>query len=409
MKLKQEPEDFRVQELIDFREARGGRFFIHLLRKRKMETLHALAVVAREAGLSSGEIGYAGLKDRQAVTTQLVSLPGRRISIRRRDLEVRFLGRSEEPISAALARGNRFELMLRALDEGELEHLARNLEEVRGSGLPNYFDDQRFGCLKHGQGLILRKLLDGRPGDALKDLMAAPSRFDPAPVAGLKAALAAAWGDWGACASIARKLRAEAPFQHLRAQPGDLFGAFHKVPRPIRLIHLYAFQSFYWNRALSEHLRGALPRAARLALPTEIGWLAVHRSFGEQPAGEWGAALLPLPAGDLAAPAGEGLEAALFRSLVRVLEDDGLALGRLATPRRAGLAFKGEPRPVLLRPADLQVGQPEADERNQGLARLRLAFSLPRGAYATLVVKRLLARPQAGPGREFSPRRPGPG
>ena len=155
MKLKQEPEDFRVQELIDFREARGGRFFIHLLRKRKMETLHALAVVAREAGLSSGEIGYAGLKDRQAVTTQLVSLPGRRISIRRRDLEVRFLGRSEEPISAALARGNRFELMLRALDEGELEHLARNLEEVRGSGLPNYFDDQRFGCLKHGQGLSI--------------------------------------------------------------------------------------------------------------------------------------------------------------------------------------------------------------------------------------------------------------
>jgi tRNA pseudouridine13 synthase len=174
MKLKQRPQDFRVTELLDFEESRDGEFFVHRLRKERMDTLEALDRIARAAGVKRPSLAYAGLKDRQAVTEQYISILGKRIDHEEEGLSCKFVGRSNEAISSKMSRGNRFRIIVRDLSRFDATRLRRNKASVTQHGLPNYFDDQRFGCLEHGQGLVALSLAKGRPDEALRRLIARP-------------------------------------------------------------------------------------------------------------------------------------------------------------------------------------------------------------------------------------------
>ena len=391
MRIKRSPEDFQVEEILKFPSDRKGKHFVHLMRKRKMDTLQALGIVARRAGVSSREIGIAGLKDKQGVTTQYISIPGRKVEFRLPGLEVRFVGRSPRPVDSSMSEGNRFRIRVAGLSREEAEGLEERLGEARSHGVPNYFDDQRFGCVKHGQGFILRSLLAGRPGDALRDLVSAPSKYDPPGMASLKEALRRSWGDWAACERIGRKLGVQRVFGYLISNPGDLFGAFRMVPLSIRLIHLYAYQSLLWNRALSDFIKRNIPREDRFPLRSLVGRLQAHRRLPSGKVSFWKKAVLPLPAGDLrlgrrkeSGPAAE-LEGALLGALAR----EGLALEDLRLPKATGLSFKSEDRRILLLPAELKASPPARDPSRRGEWTRALSFRLPRGAYASLVVKAL--------------------
>ncbi len=399
MRIKRRPEDFEVEEILKFSRDRKGKYFVHLLRKKKMDTLQALGHVARKAGIPARDIGIAGLKDKQGITSQFISLPGKKVEIRRAGLEVRFLGRSSRPISPDLSEGNRFRIRVGALGKEEVDGLEARLEETRRFGVPNYYDDQRFGCLKHGQGFILRPLLAGRPGDALKDLTAAPSRYDSRGMASLKGALLSAWGDWRACERIGRKLGIQGIFQHLVSHPGDLYGAFRRVPLSIRLIHLYAYQSFLWNRALSDFIRRNVKPEERFTIRSAMGRLHVHRRLPAREASFWKKAALPLPAGDLelrGRDSGRGPARELEGALLSALEREGIRMEDLRLPRAAGLSFKSEDRKILLFPGGLRASSPALDPSRSGEWTLELSFRLPRGAYASLVVKALFPPAKRG-------------
>ncbi len=399
MRIKRRPEDFEVEEILKFPRDRKGKHFVHLLRKKKMDTFQALGLVARKAGVPARDIGIAGLKDKQGITSQYISIPGKRVEFRRAGLEVRFLGRSSRPVSPDLSEGNRFRIRVGALGREEVEGLEARLEEVRRFGAPNYYDDQRFGCLKHGQGFILRPLLAGRPGDALRDLTASLSRYDSRGMASLKGALLAAWGDWRTCEKIGRKLGVQGIFRHLVSRPGDLYGAFRRVPLSIRLIHVYAYQSFLWNRALSDFIRRNVKSEDRFTIRSAMGRLHVHRRLppGEAPA--WKKAVLPLPAGDLELRGGgsrKGPARELEGALLSALKREGLRMEDLRLPRAAGMSFKSEERKILLFPGEMRASSPAPDPSRPGEWTLELSFRLPRGAYASLVVKALFPRRERG-------------
>ena len=78
---------------------------------------------------------------------------------------VKFVGKSSRPLTAAFIEENRFKLVLRALNEQERDILPQNADELREFGVPNYYDNQRFGSNMHGQGFIAKALVQGRYGD----------------------------------------------------------------------------------------------------------------------------------------------------------------------------------------------------------------------------------------------------
>jgi tRNA pseudouridine13 synthase len=393
IRFKYRPGDFKVREVYD-RERIGdkGPYAVYELTKVKRSTLEAASRLAEAAHVAPADVAFAGLKDRQGRTTQLVSVrTTRRLELREPGFELRWLGRSETPVDASWNAANRFEIVVRGLKDSDLERFHRNLAEVEVQGLPNYFDDQRFGCLRHGQGLIVRALLDGRAEEALQRVIASPSRFDGEQEGNAKALLRRRWGDWGACKPLARRLgRYLGVFEHLEHEPQDFLGAFRHVAHRERLIHLYAYQSFLWNRTAAAWLRERLGEDT-LFIDTDMGALPVWGALPVEERALFERTTLPLLDSRY-----RPSDPAIRSALLEVLRAERVRPSELEGPDLAGFQFKYQERALLLRPAKLRIAPPRRDESEDGALKVALEFELPRGAYATLVLKRLFLANKRG-------------
>ena len=148
MKLKCLPEDFRVTELTD-RVANGrGPFALYRLTKKSLGTPEAIDAILKRWNLARQQVSYGGLKDRHAVTEQFITIKnGPRNDQMQTNLELSYLGQTDRPFEAADNTGNRFEIVMRSLSDDDVTHATQAIGDVTINGVPNYFDDQRFGSL----------------------------------------------------------------------------------------------------------------------------------------------------------------------------------------------------------------------------------------------------------------------
>lgn len=392
MKLKVRPTDFKVTErlLPEVLES-SGPHRLYRVRKEKLTSMEAATELANLVGVTPADICMAGLKDRQGVTTQYMSLErGPSVSVQQKTLGIQTVGWTAAPLDSSASLGNEFGIVVRDLDGSDCDRVRASLDPVREHGLPNYFDEQRFGNLRHGQGWIVLDLIKGDVSGALQRLIASASPYEPPARRSLKDALWRSWGNWSACRSIAGKLgRYHSVFEHLKRFPDDLAGAFGRVGTRERLIHLYAFQSHLWNRALALWIDENCPD--RFGLSGIEGRLRFPK-FGLALPEHWHESLV-LP-GERLDGVDDPEQRALFE---RVLESMGLRPEDLQLPDVPGFQLKPEARPVIVRPLDLRVRPAEQDNEFRGRKMLRLSFGLPRGAYATMVLRRLV-----GPGSDGS-------
>jgi tRNA pseudouridine13 synthase len=144
------PEDFVVEEIPGFEPSGLGEHLLLDIEKRGMNTAFAAKRIAEWAGVKEMAVGYAGLKDRHAVTRQRFSvhLPGREApdiaSLQDDSLRVLRATRHSRKLPRGALAGNRFELTLRDIvgDRGAIES---RIAAVALRGVPNYFGEQRFG------------------------------------------------------------------------------------------------------------------------------------------------------------------------------------------------------------------------------------------------------------------------
>src|SRR5690606_4777831 len=127
-----------------------GEHLLLTVEKCGLTTVHAARRLAQWAGIADVGIGYAGLKDRHAVTRQrfTVHLPKRvapdLASLQDDSLRVLEQAWHHRKLPRGALRGNRFELVLRKV-QGEREAIDQRLEAIARGGLPNFFGEQRFG------------------------------------------------------------------------------------------------------------------------------------------------------------------------------------------------------------------------------------------------------------------------
>ena len=148
--VKSRPEDFRVDEELKFAPDGSGGHALLRVEKRNANTEWVGRVLARHAGVRPVDVGYAGLKDRAAVTTQWFSIdlkgkpepdwaaPGHE------DIVVLEVSRHRRKLRRGVLRGNRFTLRLREVS-GDRPDLEQRLACIAKTGIPNYFGEQRFG------------------------------------------------------------------------------------------------------------------------------------------------------------------------------------------------------------------------------------------------------------------------
>jgi tRNA pseudouridine13 synthase len=322
------PEDFVVEEIPAYAPCGEGEHTFVRVEKRGRTTEAVARDLARAAGVRPGDVGYAGRKDRFAVTTQWLSVPrlapDAALALDLADARVLEAVPHRAKLRTGHLRGNRFTITLHGVEAGAAERAAARLAALAREGMPNRFGPQRFG--REGdnaaRGLALLRGETGRGGDRRA------ARF-------LLSALQAA---------VFNEALARRPVPLGALEVGD-----------VAVVHASG------GLFVVEDLGREAPRADRFEI-SATGPLFGTRSGSRDPAprgapGEREAAAAAALGVDLAAP--------------------------IRLPR--GLRLPGGRRALRVRP--------DATSAEHAAGRLRLAFILPPGSYATVLLEALADAP----------------
>lgn len=384
MRLKQRPEDFSVTESWRFDDDPHGPWRVYLMDKQKLTTFEAVDRICARFKVPKADVSYCGLKDKQGRTTQLVAVRGREVDLQDDDLRLKPLGRSREPLSARNTTSNRFAVTVRDLTEEDVARLPASVAEVQRLGVVNYFDSQRFGPLKHGQGFIVKELMRGDFEAALRNVIAHPSELDETHDAKVKQFWREHWGQWTARNPYPGAERYEAVLKWLKRHPQDFRGAILRTEPRWRALQVFTYQSWLWNEGVRQLLRDVVGIQHLVSIRYQAGSLLFPRELDAAQARRLRGMTFPLlgPGSTFADPAVE-------RAALAPLGREDMTLASLAVPGTPEIHFDHEERPLFSHPGRLAVGEARPDELNKGRLKLNVAFTLPPGAYATLVVKRL--------------------
>jgi tRNA pseudouridine13 synthase len=389
VKIKQRPEDFVVREGYRFESDPDGQVWVYRMDKQKVSTLQALERISKDFAVRRRDLSICGLKDKQGRTEQLVGVLGGALGesevVQSGDLRLKLIGRTAQPLTSANISANRFEVTVRDLSAAEAGRVPESVAEVQRTGVVNYFDSQRFGFLKHGQGFLAKDLVRGRWEAALKAFLATPSELDRSDDAKVKAFWRDHWGEWQLRAPQEAGKRYAPVLRRLREDPKDFRGAFLHIDRRIRMMALFELQSYVWNEGVKRYLAACIPSSELIGLRYQAGALMFPRALTRELRDELWSKTFPL-----LAPESTFTDPLVRESALGALRAQGLTLEELRVPDTRQLFFKHEERPLFVVPGKLRVHQPRSDELNRGRMKVNLSFTLPPGAYATLVVRRVL-------------------
>jgi tRNA pseudouridine13 synthase len=163
------PEDFQVIEELPFTLSGEGDHVWLFLCKRGINTVWLARQLARIAGVRLVDVGYAGLKDRHALTTQWfsVNLSGKKeptwaAELEREAVQVVKIVRHSRKLQRGALKGNRFLLTLRQF-RGNHGTTSARLAQIKAEGVPNYFGPQRFGWKSQNLNQAYEWFAGGKP------------------------------------------------------------------------------------------------------------------------------------------------------------------------------------------------------------------------------------------------------
>lgn len=393
--LKQRDDDFLVEEIPAYQPCGQGEHIYLFVQKKGLSTQNMVQMLARHFRVPISAVGYAGLKDRHAITRQVVSIhaPGKvpedfpsikddRIAVLWSDLHSNKLRRGH-------LLGNRFSIRVRGVALRAIFDAKKTLARLEALGVPNRVGPQRFGLLGNNH-LVGRALLLGQHQEAL-DLILGPAEVPGLSEANTHARACYAAGDFaGALEATPRTMLTEQRLLRALAQGHSPKQACARID-PLALgFYISATQSAIFNRILDGRLSAGT--LAQL-LP---GDLAYKHDNG---------AVFPITDAELAdpdvarrlakgeiAPSGPIWGPAMPRAALGIDQAELAALATLdLTPERIDLPMRSADAPGKRRPLRVPITHTdlEAGGDEHGLY-IRLAFDLPPGAYATVVMQEIM-------------------
>ncbi|MEN9554142.1 MAG: tRNA pseudouridine synthase [Planctomycetota bacterium] len=386
MKLRCTPDDFHVEELTSVSPA-GGPFAFYRLTKTSIGTPEAIHALTERWKIARHRISYGGLKDRHAVTIQHLTIHnGPRQSLQQKSIHLEYLGQVSAPFTSAMISANRFGLVLRDMHTDAVQQAQTAVRTVARTGLPNYFDDQRFGSLGNSGQWIAREWCLGNWERALWLALADPHADDSSSERRQKQILRDNWGRWPECQQMLERSHRRSIITYLSdkvkvGRDPDYRGAIARISVDLRGLYLSAWQSALWNRLLNEYLRANCPAEELRSQTLASGDVVFPMAWSglAEPA----AIELPLPSARIDRPEGE-----IGDLLDRVLTAENIELRQIRVKYPRDSFFSKGSRRAVIHPSNLDCSA-ETDELYPGRKKLRLNFELPRGSYATILVKRL--------------------
>jgi tRNA pseudouridine13 synthase len=357
-RLKEQPSDFIVKEItpdgmvLDFDEdvvgdTIPGDYTHFTLVKENWDTMRALKELAKRTGVSRSRFSFAGTKDRRAVTAQRVSaykVPAERLAAADiRGVRLKDYSFSDENLGLGSLWGNRFQVTVRDIPEDAADRIEAISSEIE-TGFPNYYGLQRFGEVRPVTHEVGLRLLRGDFEGAVMAYLTKSFEGEDEAVRGLRDRLAETYDFQAALNEYPTYLGYEkALLNHLVQHGGDYVGALRTLPRNLGRMFIHAYQSYVFNRALSECIRRGLSSET-----------------------------LPLV----------GLEVAPDDISAKILGEDGMETGDFRVDGMRELSSRGEYRNCYQAAEDFSYSVSEGDAVFE--------FSLSKGSYATVLLREFM-------------------
>jgi len=380
--IKETPEDFKVTEIPLYLPCGEGEHAYVEIEKSGLTTLEAIRRIARSLGISERDIGYAGLKDSRGITRQTLSIPRveteRLLALSLQGITILSANRHRNKLKPGHLAGNRFSIRVRGIEKDALEKAAAILAVLCERGVPNYFGSQRYGGLGNSHH-IGRAILRGDFKGAIDAIMG-----DPAMVRDehwRQAVETYHRGDLaGSLEHFPGHCRTEREILHrLIKRPEAFERALDAVTPRLKKLYLSAYQSSLFDRVLAQRLNTFdLVEEGDLAYRHDNGACFLvedsdaenkrAQEFEISPSGPMFGCKMKLP---------EGNPREIEEKL---LQEESLTLAEFNLP--GGLRMEGERRPLRVPIQSLSTAMDD-----DGLI---LSFSLPRGVYATTVLREIM-------------------
>ena len=181
---------------------------------------------------------------------------------------------------------------------------------------------------------------------------------------------------------------------YLAGHPDDFRGALARLRPDLRGLYLSAYQSHLWNRMLGWWVRKVCGPQQLINVRLRLGYVPMHCNLEEAQRAELAGLILPLPSARLHLDESDPR----LGPIRAVLQEEGVTLEQLKLKGLRAMFFSKGERAALCVPQRLEY-ETAADEQHPGREKLVLSFELPRGSYATLIVKRISAAIPVPPAR----------
>lgn len=419
-RIRQSPEDFIVEEILvdgskasveatpKLDENKKGRYLICWLVKSNWDTFLAVRKVAKSLGISHKRVEFAGLKDTKALTSQHISLqnvnPEQLKRIKIKDLTLHPIRFSRQPVFPHLLYGNHFKITIRAIPHStkETERRVKKIKEELSKlgGIPNFFGHQRFGTTRPVTHLVGKALVQGNVKKAALIFLAKPFPQEHPQSRRARTRLKESKNFEEALQLFPKSLFYERlMLKHLAKHPKDFVGAFKTLPHRLRRLFPQAYQSYLFNRFLSQRIKEGLPLNEALTgdhvvlvdkygLPTDAFRLVDEKSVSNiNKALQEGRMRLALPLVGYRQKTSMGVQGEIEQKILQEEEITPEDFQMKAFPEiRAAGGLRTAITPIL----NFTFNKPIKDNVNPSKKAVMLIFTLQRGAYATILLREIM-------------------
>lgn len=408
-KIRQLIDDFHVEEISSRTEDKEGQYLIVELTKWDWDMHHVIRDLSRSLGISQKRFSWAGTKDKRAITKQKISIwdisEEELGNVNLPRVELHAMGRSNKKVELGDLLGNSFRIKISGVDlpieETEKRIQSISDEIAQFGGVPNFFGVQRFGTLRSITHLVGDAIRKGDFERAALTYIAKPFPSEPEEI---RSAREHVWRTHDFKVGLKlfpRHLRYErAMMNHLISNPGDYIGAFRILSPGLKKLFVHAHQSYVFNKILSRRLQNGLP--LNIAIEGDIVCFVNKSGFPDVSRIQFvnkdnldGINNLILKKRAFVTAPLVGYESQLAKEepgeIERaVIDEMEIDLNDFAIPKMPELASSGLRREILL---SVQPTHEIDTDIKANCTKVFLRFSLPKGCYATVVLREYMKNP----------------
>ena len=386
--VKKAPEDFRVMEItgggcivgqdrvfsageLREKEAADGKFCTFVLQKRNWNTISAVTAIAKLLRRGKKSIGYAGMKDKTAVTSQLASVygvsPEEVLALKIRDIWINGAWRSDG-VRMGGNLGNAFRIMIRGVED---QSRAEGILEELGGVFPNYFDRQRFGYRLNNPRVGMKILRNDMEG-AVNSILTDTDNEENEEAREARKRLEDEMDFSKALEYFPKYLRMERAVISYMSRYGNYTNAIRMVPRGLSIMFIHAVQSLVFNVAVERMVRNGSFETGRYCARDWYGFADTGKSAEPSDIGA-------LPVGTIIGY--DTVKEMLSETENGVLEELSLLPKDFKIAHMPELSMRGSLRAVLA-----PIKDPGLHKEGDTLS---MEFSIQSGSYATILINEM--------------------